>query len=226
MSAIDLHKKAEDARENDSHLDALKFIEDAIVEYQKEKDYPGLCEILQSKVLTYKHFFLITKDKVFAILAKNTAKTSFEIAMEYGLSEKLGSCYFRLGEIEMLFKNFQNAIKNYQKALQNYSGTNAQKGDYTYHLGEALYRSGEKDKGLETILQGLKLIEQNLSDVDPFLAHVWQSGCYLTLFDLLRNSQPYKAKDYLKKAEEIISSDEKLVIRKRQLRQLQSKFNS
>lgn len=61
MTPLELHKKAEEEREADHHLEALKLIDEAIIGYQKEGNYKGLSEVLQSRVLTYKHLFLLTR---------------------------------------------------------------------------------------------------------------------------------------------------------------------
>ena len=45
--------------------------------------------------------------------------------------------------------------------------------------------------------------EKKGKKVDPFLVHVWESGCHMTLALLLRKDDPYEAKTHLKKAKEI-----------------------
>jgi len=222
--ASKLHEKGGQAREENRHIEALKLLAEAIFQYQVEKNYSGLVGALQDRVLTNKHLFWKTNDLVFAIQAKSDAQASLEVAKLHNLSEKLGSCYFRLGEVAMLFGEYAQAVLYYQKALENYQGTNCEKGDYRYHLGEALYRNGEKEEGKKTMLEGLKEVQENAAEVDPFLAHVWESGCFLRLAELLKDSQPSEAKGYLEKAREIIKTDPKLVIRKRQLEELEKEF--
>lgn len=159
-------------------------------------------------------------------MARKDADTSLEIAQGHDISEKLGSCYFRIGEVNMLFGEFDKAVDNYQKAQENYQGTNAERGDYRYHLGEALYRSGNRQEGKEVLLQGLKEIEENEKEVDPFLFHVWQSGCYMRLAELLKDDEPEKAKEYISKAHQIAESDDKLIIRKRQIAEIVKSIKS
>jgi len=125
----------------------------------------------------------------------------------------------------MLLKNSEEAIKQYEMAIEKYHGTNAERGDYYYHLGEAFFENGQKEKGKETILKGLKEIEDNASEVDPFLVHVWSSGCHMYLAKSLKEENPQEAKEHFNKAREIINSGEKLVIRKRQIKELAKDFN-
>lgn len=225
LSAKEHHKQAEELRENDKHLEALKELDQAIVLYQEDKDYLGICEALQSRVLTFKHLYFLTKDTAFATIAQKEAEASLEVSQNNNVTEKLGSCYFRLGEIAMIFEDFPKAIDWYQKALENYQGSLSEKGDYRYHLGEAQYRSGQKEEGKQTILEGLGEIQNGASEVDPFLVHVWESGLHMKLADLLRVYEPEQAREHLDKARELANSDPKLIIRRRQIEELSKNFN-
>jgi tetratricopeptide (TPR) repeat protein len=224
-SANEAHQMSEELRENDKHEEALQAIEIALVKYQKEKDYFGFAKALQSRVLIYKHLFFLTNDIVFAILARKDAESSLQIAQDHNLKNALSSCYFRLGEVANLFEEYGVAISNFQKSLEVYVGTNTEKGDFRYHLGEAIYRNGDKENGIEVMLEGLSEIQKFRNEVDPFLANVWESGCLMKLAELLREDKPVKAKEYLSNAQKIIEADEKLVIRKRQFAELVKNFN-
>lgn len=223
-SASQVHRKSEELRESDKHTEALKFIEEAIVGYQREKNYEGLSRALQSRFLIYKHLFLLTRDEAFAILGQKDVESSLAITQKNNLLRMLSSCYFRLGESAMLFKNYKNAVDNYQKAVDQYEGSNSEKGDYRYHLGEALYRSGEKIKGEAAMLQGLREIQNNANEVDSFLIHVWESGCYMKLAELLRDEKNDQARKSLERAKEIAQSDKKLIIRRRQIEDIAKMF--
>ena len=224
LSAKEHHRQAEELRESDKHLDALKELDQAIVLYQEEGDYLGICEALQSRVLTFKHFYFLTKDTAFATIAQKEADASLEVAQSKNIAEKLSSCYFRLGEIAMIFEDFAGAINWYQKALETYQGSLSEKGDYRYHLGEALYRNDQKDEGKKTIFDGLGEIQKGAPEVDPFLVHVWESGLHMKLADLLRNDEPEDARKHLDIARQIASSDPKLIIRRRQIEDISKKF--
>ncbi len=224
LSGLRWHQLSEEAREQDKHPEALKFIEEAIVNYQQEKNYEGLSQALQSRFLIYKHLFLLTKDNVFAFMGQKDSQTSLWISQKYNLQKTIGSCYFRLGEAAMLFEKYKEAVEQYQKAINNFYGFKAEKGDYRYHLGEALYRSGEKKEGKEKMLQGLQEIQKNKKGVDPFLIHVWESGCHSRLAELIKDDEPEEAKKHLQQAEKIANSDEKLIIRRRQIKELAKNF--
>lgn len=223
-SASQLHKESEIAREEDRHLDALKLIEETIIEYQKENNLKGFAKALQSRVLIYKHLFLLTQDANFSLLARKDAEASLELALKNNLSDVLSSCYFRLGEIAAIEKNFERAIEYCRKSLEFYQGTKAEKGDYKYHLGAVLYMDGEKKEGKNLMLQGLDDIRNNRSEVNSFLANVWESGCYMRLAEILKEDELEEAKKYLQLAKKIIDSDVRLIIRKRQWGELAQAF--
>lgn len=162
ISASESHRISEELRETDKHIEALQAIEVAIVDYQKEKNYVGFTKALQSMVLIYKHLFFLTNDKVFAVLASQDAKASLKIAEIHNLDDVLSSCYFRIGETENLFHNYAKSVDSFRKAIETYIGTNAEKGDYRYHLGEALYRAGkipEEKRRFCRDLRKFKIIE-------------------------------------------------------------------
>lgn len=224
MKAEELHKQSENLREQDKHVEALEFIEQAIVAYQNEKNYKGLAKALQSRVLIYRHLFLLTDDDVFGLLARKDAEASLEIAQKNNLRDVIASCYFRIGEVAGNLGNNKKAIENYQKALDNYTGTKAELGDYRYHLGTVQYFDGIKEEGKKNMLQGLKEIQENRSEIDPFLANVWESGCYMRLAEVLKDDELKEAKEYLRQAKKIIDFDKKLIIRRRQWKKLAEKF--
>ena len=224
LTAQKLHSKGAQLREQDKHNEALQYLTLAIIGYQKEKKYGDLVDALKDKVLTWKHLFLLKNDKVFAILAKKDAESMLSVSKEYKLEDRLHTSYFRLGEIDMLFEDYSNAIKNYTRALKFYVGPLSEKGDYRYHLGEALCRKGQKKKGKEVMLKGLQEIRHGADELDPFLIHVWESGVHMRLADLLRDDEPEVARKHLEKAKEITKNDQKLVIRRRQVEKLAKTF--
>ncbi|MDO8620828.1 MAG: hypothetical protein Q7R31_00895 [Candidatus Levybacteria bacterium] len=220
----EFHHKANVAREEDKHLEALKLMEEALIEYSRKNDNSGIAMAIADRALIYKHLFLLSSQKAFALLMKKDAQACLDIAQNFSLRELYGVAYFRLGEADMLFGDYEKAAGNYRKSLENYFGTNAEKGDFKYHLGEAVYKTGKKEEGMRLLLKGLKEIQENKDEVNDFVAHVWESGCYMRLAELLKEDNPSQAKMYLKKAQEIAESDEKLIIRRRQISELGKSF--
>lgn len=219
------HEQSDIAREEDRLTDALNLIERVIAEYQKADDLEGVVSALLSRCLIHKHQFLVSNELKFAELAQNDAEECLQIAQSKKLTHGMGACYFRLGEIAMLFGNFEGAVNKYQSSIKHYEGTRCEKGDYQYHLGEALYRVGKKGQGKRVMLEGLREIQNNRNDVDSFLVNVWESGCYIRLAQLLKHDKSRQAASYLEKARAIIEPDPRLVIRKRQLELLVKDFN-
>lgn len=222
--ASSLHKRAEELRENDQLDEALLANNQAIEEYRENNNWEGVARALQSRVLIYKHKYLLIKDLKSINLARMDANESLKIADNHKLDFLISSCSFRLGEISMIAEDFGSAAKYYRKSVNEYVGSEAERGDYVYHLGEALYRSGDKIQGKKLLLAGLFLIQNNRNEVDSFLIHVWESGCYMRLADVLKNDDLNFARKCLMSAKTIIDSDPKLVIRKRQWEELADSF--
>lgn len=225
INAVKYHQQAEKLREEDKLYQALKNCNQAILLYKKEKDYLNYCLAIQSRILTYKHLYLKKQDKSYSLLAKKDALLVIRVCQKRKLNI-LYSSYFRLGEIFMLFNDYKKAIIYFKKALYLYPQINSEKGDYQYHLGEAMYISGNKINGLKNILNGLEIIQEYRNKTDSFLIHVWESGCYLKLAQLLRLDNHLNAKIYLNKAAKIINNDKKLIIRKRQYNETRRLFKS
>jgi len=214
MDTKQLHQQAENLREQDKLLEALKLYEEVIYKYQQENNYAGIVEALGGRCLTYKHLFLLSNDFSLAIIAKHNALSSLEIAEKFNLKDQIYRCYFRLGEMEMLFKNYKKAVNYYKKSLSLYPNEDAQKGDFIYHLGEAQCLKGDTKNGLANLSSGLTKIRQYRDSTDSFLINVWESGCLMKLFVFTKDI------NYLNEARKIINADPRLIIRRRQIKNL------
>ncbi len=223
-SAKELQAKAEIQREEDRLVEALQTYDMAILACQTEGNYELLSETIQGKGLTWKHLFLLTGDKSYALIALKDTEAALEIIKNFHLDHKLSRVNFRLGDTYMLFENYTKAIEHYQQSMSLYTGSLSEKGDFRYHLGEAIAKNGDIDLGKKTMLEGLAEINSGAAELDPFLIHVWTSGCHMRLAEVLNKVSPEEARQHLQAAKEIIDSDPKLVIRKRQWEELSKNF--
>ncbi len=223
-SASKLHKIGGKLREEDNLEESLLYETLALAKYAKNKDYGEVVDTLQSRFLTWKHLFLLTKDIVYLELDKKDAQASLSITEKFDIKDLYSRCYFRMGEASMLENNYSDAINYFTKALHFYKGSLSEKGDYRYHLGVALYRSNKKAEGYETMLEGLSEIEEGKMKVDSFLYNVWKTGCLMRMSELLRTDNPIEAREYIRQAGKIINKDRRLVIRKRQFEEIKKLF--
>jgi len=215
-SDVPLLNQADTLREQGKSLEAIELYNILIVQAANEKEDQTLVSALTGQILSWKHLYYKTNDKVFAILVKTGTESLERISKEKGLQNK-HLVYFLKGQADLLLQEYSSAEQSFQSALIFYPSNDAQKGDWTAHLGEALYLSGKKEEGKAKLLEGIDMIQAKAKDVDPFLIHVWTSGAYLRLAKLLKHDDPAASQLYLDKAKEIIDSDPKLVIRKQQL---------
>jgi|688.fasta_scaffold19462_1 tetratricopeptide (TPR) repeat protein len=216
-TALELQKQADVLREEGCSLEAIDAYNQAIVHYQENKDYSKMMEALTGRLLSWKHLFYQTEDRIYAFFVKKEAEAMSEIAKEHQLLDKLHLIHFLNGTSAILLKDYPSAEKEFAQAVELYPSDHAEKGDWLAHLGEAIYRNGRKEEGKQKILQGVQKIEENSSQIDSFLHHVWVSGAYLRLAKLLKPDNREESQIFFRKSKKIIDSDERLVIRKRQL---------
>ena len=215
-SPIPLLNQADVLREAGESVKALDLYNQVLVDAVEKKDDQALVGALTGSILSWKHLYYKTQDRSFAILVKMESNALSQISEEKKLPNK-HLIYFLTAQADNLLQDYPAAEKNFQLALENYPSDDAQKGDWTAHLGEALYLVGKKEEGKKTMLQGIKKIQTEAEGVDPFLIHVWTSGAYLRLAKLLKQDEPEESQYYLNEARKIIASDPKLVIRKHQI---------
>ncbi len=213
-----LHGQAEWLREEDKLTESLALLPTIICEYQIQKNYKGICDALQGAFLCYKHLFWQTNDSTYALVGHHHVLASYDIATAHSLPVTF--CHFTLGESYMLQQNYTHSITHYTKALESY-GVGPHTGHIRYHLGEAHIKNGDKEIGEKLMLQGLAEIRELAYAHDEFVAHVWESGCLLRLYSLFYTTNtPDVLRTWISSAQRLIDSDNRLVIRKRQLKKI------
>lgn len=215
-----LRERGERLREDTKFLEALHILDEAIIEFQKNGDYNGLIMTLKDRSLTWLHLYNYTQDEIYAILSKKDAESMVDIASHKKIKSSLAISYFTLAKSNVLLKDYSSAIDNYQKALDHHKGTMSERGDYRYHLGEALCLTGNNKHGIPLLKEGLSEIRQGRDEVDKFLANIWESRCLMILAQFLEDNNPEEARKYAMESKKIIDSDDRLVILNKQLNEL------
>lgn len=221
---VKLCRDGEKLRESADFQGALKALDTAIIEAQKNGEYDILIDILKDRSLTWLHLYNYSSDLLYATLAKKDAESMVEIVKNKRLENKFAISYFTLAKSLALFEDYGEAATNYERALDKYQGKLAERGDYRYHLGEALYQAGNKSKGKELLLEGLEEIRQGRSEIDEFLANVWESRCLMILTKLLREDEPDESRSYANQAQKILSTDDRLIILRKQFEEIKNQF--
>lgn len=216
-----LHHHAEELREQGNSLEALKLYEEVILAYQQVGNYRDLADALRGRFLTYKNLFWQSGDVALAHIAIAQVNACLQICLDHHLP--VDGVYFSLGEAHMLFGAYQSAIQSYTRSLEA-SPPAAHIGRIRYHLGVASYRAGEKEHGLTLLKQGLDEIRTHAYTLGDYIGHVWESGCHLNLAELLAIDDPAQSHLHLTEARRIIDADSRLIIRKRQLRALETRL--
>lgn len=224
----EIHGKAEQARERGDFLQALQLCDEAMLTYQTEGDNLGFAEVLASRFLTLRHLFEQTNDQKYLILAKHAAQVSVELAESSGDKTALALPYFNLAKSEETLGQIQEAVENYKKALDNATNNPpvphkieerpAILADMKVHLATCEYKAGDKS-ALERAKQALSDLEAH-PDIEDYNQHVWVSGGYMRIAEMLKEDNPTEAKKHLQKAKEIIDADPRLKLRLKQWEKL------
>lgn len=208
--------EADRLRENGQSLEALNLYNQALVGFQEARNYPGVMGVLQGRFITWQHLYNKEEALLYARLAQAEADALDRLANDYALHDRDYIIHFFKGKAHLMLKNYPQAVQEFSQALRLYPTDSPQKGDWIAHLGEALYRSGQQEEGIAQLLQGIDQIQKHATTIESFQLNVWLSGAYLRLANLTQDPA------YLAKAEQIISSDPRLVIRKAQLEKLKT----
>jgi tetratricopeptide (TPR) repeat protein len=211
-------------REQGDSVAALDNFNKALLLAQKDKNYERLVQCFVDRAIAFRHMFEETGDMTFAILARKDAETVLELVKAWGISERLHTAYYMLGQAALLFKDYAIAENYFFKSLRYFKGNPAEKASWRYHWAKALYEIGEKKKALLAFSQAITDIKKYAKDVDKFLFNVYLSGAYINFACVLIKDNKEEAKKYFNLAGEIIKSDKRLVVRKKQFKELEKKF--
>lgn len=220
-----MHTKAEEARESGDFLKALEFTDQAILAYEKDNDLLGLSEVLSSRQSTFKHLYRKTGNKAFLTLERFAAAASVEIAKESGVKEAIGIPYHNLGKYYFEAKEYKKAAGFFKKAVENLTSHPSTRhsrpsvlADIKGHLLAAQYHADDKT----ALARAIKTLEElkNSQEKSTYNKNVWLSGGHLRIAEMLAQDDKNLAIKHAKKAEQIIESDKRLILRKKQLEDL------
>ncbi len=224
-----IHARAEEAREKEHFLDALKLTDEATIAYQKEGDMLGLSEVQSSRVLTLRHLAEQTGDGNYLVLAKYAALSSVEIAEKSGDKKALAIPYLNLGKVHESLGEIEQAVEAYKKAVENMKvnppgqhNRSSVLQEMIIHLSVAEYKAGDKP-ALQRAEEALSALIAS-DEPNKYNKDVWVSGGYMGIAEILKDDSPEKAKQSLQKAKEIIDANPELTLRKKQFDKLSATF--
>ncbi len=213
-TTADLHQQAEQLREQEKFKEALKLYAKVIKQYFAIENFLGIVEALGGQMLTYKHLFLVDPKPKYLELSIGSAMASLQVAQKHKVSSILFRCYFNLGEVNMLAKDYSAAVTNFKKSYDIIPSTSVEKCRALSHLAEANYLNGNTKTVESDLIESINILHKYKNQVDDYTDKVWESGILIKLYTLTKNEK------YFAQAQKIIDSDKRLVIRKRQLAEI------
>lgn len=234
MKARDIHSKATIACESGNSLEALQLCDQATVLYEEEKDLLGMAEIQSQKFIILKHLFQKTQSRAYLILALKSAEAGVEIAILSQQEDALALPYQNLGEAYALLEQWEKAVEAYKKGVEAFEKSPPSMHNRPAvllnlkdHLYTAEYKTGDKSalKRAEHLIPELEATDEdsyNIKDVEAgrYNKNVWLSGAHGRIAEMIYKENREKALEHLRKAKEIIDSDERLILRKGQWEKL------
>lgn len=225
--ARQLHGQGDQTRENGEFLKALQLLDQAMLAYQKDGDKLGFAEVQSSRALTFRHLWQESEDQNYLILAKHAAEAGVEIAQKSTDKKALAIPLFNLAKIQEQLGE-PAASDTYQEALDNLTNNPPTQhnrpgvvADFKIHLYTCLAKNGDQT-ALEKAEEAIKELEA--SDEPKYNKDVWVSGAYMKLAEILRTTNPEKAKEHLQKAKVIIDNNADLKLRAKQWEKLSRSF--
>lgn len=213
----ELQKQAFELREQGQTLQSIALYDQALDQFQKEKNYNGMFSVINGRLIAWKHLFYESEEPLYALFVRQHAEALQFLVQKHGLSDRQALVSFQLGTAHTQLKEYKEAEAELTKAFQLYPRDDAEKGDWLAHLGFVQYLNGKKELGKANILEGIAQIKANTSTADAFRINVWLSGAYLRLAILLEKDEPELSRTYSEQAETIIKAHPELAIRSRQL---------
>lgn len=218
---LELHIKAERARELGWFIESLKFADEAIVFYQEEKNYFGMSDAMCSKVLTFRHLFEKSKDKKYLILAKFAGEAAVEINKSSISLTRLGQAYKSLEDWDMASQKLEEAITEFEKNPPELHNRPAVLFDMKNQLYACQYRNGNEE-ALNKMLENISELEK--TEELKYNKDVWLSGAHMEIAEMTNSKDKNLSKSHFEKAKEIIDNNKELILRKKQLEALNEKL--
>ena len=200
--------EAEHARNHISPNACLALIDVARTVALEEKDFKTFVHLFCTEAIAHKLNFQRTGSEDDFSGMMSAGKAMLQEAIKYDLSGKIGTANFVIGSGFREKRQWDESVPFFRQAIKFCGEHPAEKGDWRYHLGEALYMSGKRSEGLEEFERGVREIQTHAADLgDQFRIDVWLSGAYMSGARMLWRDNVVEAKDYFRQAEDIINNN-------------------
>lgn len=223
-----IHKLSSEALEKGEYLEALIKTDEAMVVYQEEGDEAGFSEIMAMRLLVLNMFYDKSEFKGYLYLAKHAALASLELAENSNQIAQIALAHGAIGRVMIRLEEYKEAASHFGQTvkilLENKTdhSRNSVIADFKNHEATSRILAGEETAEPDALAAINEL--QASEDATPYEKDVWLSGAYMRLASGMNKFDKLKAKEYLTKADEIISANKELVVRKEQIEIMRKKL--
>jgi len=190
-----------------------------------------LPDVLSCEFIAYKHLYRQSSLRQHYDLGLDAASMALKVATDIDDPNEMMIAAFNLGKAYELDNEWQSASEAFEQSLRMFGRMEsdsrhnrpAVQADIQSHLARSLYHLGQTDKAKEIFAVTIDVLKADTVE-DSYTRNVWLSGSYMRAAEVLWTAEPELASDYLKEAEKIIKTDERLGLRMEQLEELKTKM--
>jgi tetratricopeptide (TPR) repeat protein len=226
-SGRSLHAEAAKAREEERFAESLAWNDDALFAYDAEDDALGFSEGIACRSITLRVHANLHNSRRILTLAKYEMMASLDLARQSGIAESLALPLYNLAQLLEDLGEFQAAVQTYTEAVAAFNKNPPEShhkpsviANMRVHLATCEYKAGDT-AALKRAKKALRELEE-AEEPNAYNKDVWVSGGYMRIADVVRKDSPDEARSNLARAKEIIDSNPKLTLRKKQWDKLSS----
>jgi tetratricopeptide (TPR) repeat protein len=216
------HLKAAQLREEGEFMEALQLYQVALLEYAHTENAEGMVRVLLERVIIFHHLFDSEEVSYYLDLASADLDLAEFLVDKGNLSEEILSLLqLAFGNYAMRLQDYVEALDAYQEALQC-ATDDATRANVQVHLADTLWYLERYAESDQLLSEALSIIENETGEIADTTRRTWLSGALLKKAAHLLESDPHQAREWLAKAQTVIDASPTLVVRKQQLKKLQS----
>jgi hypothetical protein len=219
LSAREILDQSLLARESETDLlKSIKLGYEAFTLFVESGDVSGAVEAISNISISWRLLAQKTGKREYLYIAKAEIIASLSLLKKVPEPGSNTVALYNLAKMEEAMEEYGEAVINYRAAISSLVDQSAKRPavflDMQIHLAYSEYKNGDITARDRMLVSLTKLISTEEADADT--KAVWISGGFMSLAEMLRDSDPAKSQEYLMKAKEYITDSPRLAARRAQ----------